>query len=132
MTGKEAAKASGHWLTRKAAGLFFVGGIVAVAAGQYFDGHLPAGVDLGGICAAVAGFVSWLNQANQKESHGTIAELVVKGLKGDIEQGKEDHDACMGQHADTHRRVDRLESGLNEVAQAVEEIKPGWKFGIGS
>ena len=133
MTAKEASKQIGGWITKQSAVLFIAGGLVAAAAGAVFD-HLPEGVDKGGLYTAAIGLLAWLSEKNHRkitqEDRQSLVPLVVAGLRSEIDQGKEDHEHCLGLH-DEHRKANaRQDKQLGEITG--EAVKAGWKLGLGS
>lgn len=132
MTGKEAARRSWETVSAKSAAMFLVGGVAAIIAGKYVEGADAA--TFYGWIAGGWGLVQAVIERTAKRTGDEFEVRVWRNFgehKAKIDQGEKDHAACEGRHDETHIRVQRLESGLNEVAEVVGELKPGWKLAGG-
>ena len=133
MTAKEYAKAKaqagGRWFSSKYAWVFAIGGLGAIIVRSMYD-HLPAGIDIAGIVAFVTGIAGKFSELNQKHSAPAIADLVIKGLKSDIDRGDQEHAECMHLHHEHGNEIIKLRQDVNEISG--EAVKQGWKLGLGS
>lgn len=133
MTAKEAAQKTWQAVSAKSAAIFLIGGVAAIVAGKFIEGADSA--TLYGWLAGGWGLAHSLIERTAKRTGDEFETRVWRNFgkhEAQLEQGERDHAACEEQHAETKGEIVRLRRDVEEIATAVETVKPGWKLGLGA